>query len=55
MFDFPKEVLRETNKYARKYEVHPNYEWINDYIFNHTKNHLTTKRIANKVLLWKEH
>jgi hypothetical protein len=48
MMDFPKEVFRETNKYARKYEIHPNYEWINDYIFDYTKNNLTTKKIVER-------
>jgi hypothetical protein len=50
MMDFPKEVFRETNKYARRYEVHPNYEWINNYIFEHTKNNLTTKKIVQRFL-----
>ena len=48
MTDFPKEVFKETNKYARRYEVHPNYGWINDYLFEYTKNNLTTKKIVER-------
>jgi len=51
MVDFPKEIFQETNKYARRYEVHPNYEWINNYIFKYTKNNLTTKKIVERFFL----
>ena len=50
MVNFPKEVLRETNKYARRHEIHPNYEWINDYLFDFTKKNLTTKKISEVFL-----
>lgn len=49
MTKFPKETIKETNKYARRYEIHPNYDEINDYLFDYTKSNLTTKKII-KVL-----
>lgn len=51
LVDFPKEIIKETNKYARRNEIHPFYDEINDYLFDYTKNKLTTRKIAEK--LWK--
>ncbi len=50
MISFPKEIFKETNKYARKHEIHPQYDWINDYLFEYTKNNLITKKIAQLLL-----
>jgi hypothetical protein len=44
LVDFPKEIIKETNKYARRNEIHPFYDEINDYLFDYTKNKLTTKK-----------
>jgi len=49
LVSFPKEMIKETNKYARRYEVHPCYDEINDYLFDYTKNNLTTKSIVKKI------
>lgn len=49
MTNFPKELIRETNKYASIHSVHPNYNEINDYLFEYTKNNLTTKKIAQSL------
>jgi len=46
MVNFPKDIIKETNKYARRCEIHPQYDWINDYLFEYTKNNLTTKKIV---------
>jgi hypothetical protein len=50
MINFPKELIKETNKYARRNEIHPNYNEINDYLFNYTKNNLTTKKVVKEFL-----
>ena len=49
MVNFPKEVIKETNKYARRHEIHPFYNEINEYLFDYTKNNLTTKMIVKKM------
>lgn len=46
---FPKQIIKETNKFARKHEVHPCYNEICEYLFDYTKNKLTTKKIAQKL------
>jgi len=51
MVNFPKDVIRETNKYARRYEVHPDYNKLNEYLFDYTKNNLTTKKISKTILM----
>lgn len=48
MINFPKEVFKETNKYARRYEIHPFYNELNEYLFDYTKNNLTTKKIVER-------
>jgi hypothetical protein len=50
MVDFPKDIIKETNRYARRHEIHPQYDWINDYLFEYAKNNLTTKKISEKIL-----
>lgn len=45
---FPKDIITETNKYARRYEIHPNYDEICEYLFDYTKNNLTTKQLIKK-------
>jgi hypothetical protein len=50
LVDLPKEIIKETNKYARTYKIHPEYDHINDYLFEYTKNNLTTKKVAEKLL-----
>ncbi|MCW5910444.1 MAG: hypothetical protein KIT62_05190 [Cyclobacteriaceae bacterium] len=50
MKDFPKEIVLETNEYAKKNKIHPNYEIINNSLFDYTKNNLTTKALINKII-----
>ena len=50
MLDYPKEIFREVNKYARKGEIHPEYNFLNEYLFSHLKNNLTTKQIVKKII-----
>ena len=49
MVGFPKDIIKETNKYARRYEIHPHYNEINEYLFNYTMNNLTTKQIIKSL------
>lgn len=50
MTSFPKDIIKETNKYARRYELHPQYWKINDYLFSYLKENLTTKKISEVLL-----
>lgn len=50
MIDYPKEIFREVNKYARRGEIHPEYNSINEYLFSYLKNNLTTKQIVKKII-----
>jgi len=50
MVDFPKKIILETNKYAEKNKVHPDYNSINDELFEYTKNNLTTKSLVKKII-----
>lgn len=47
---FPKEVVIETNRYARKAEIHPEYIKINNLLLDFTIRHLTTKSIVKNLL-----
>ena len=50
MTNFPKEIIKETNKYARQGIVHPEYDSINEELFQWTKENLTTKAVVSKIL-----
>lgn len=50
MTNFPKNIILEVNKYSLKNQVHPNYNELNDYIFEYTKNNLTTKKLVERFL-----
>lgn len=50
MENFPKNIIFETNKYAKDGLVHPQYEELNEILYNYTKTNLTTKKLAEKVL-----
>lgn len=50
MTNFPKDVILETNKYAEKGKIHPQYDQINRYLFDYTKKHLTTKQLVKRFL-----
>jgi hypothetical protein len=50
MINFPKNIIKETNQYASKNLVHPNYDEINELLFDYTKNNLTTKQIVKTIL-----
>lgn len=47
---FPKWIILETNNHAKYARVHPQYHEINDYLFNYTKNNLTTKKLIERFL-----
>lgn len=47
---FPKKIILETNKYALKNEVHPNYDELNQMLFSYTKENLTTKKLIERIL-----
>lgn len=47
---FPKDIILETNEYAKKNEIHPDYEKLNEELFNYTKENLTTKKLIEKIL-----
>lgn len=49
LFHFPKEIIKETNNYAREKKVPQNYNQINDELFNYTKTHLTTKSLVQRI------
>ena len=50
MWNFPKEIILETNKYAKMRKIHPNYDKINDELFDYTKKNLTTKALIKTIL-----
>lgn len=50
MVDFPKELVIEANRYSLKEEIHPEYDKLNNEIFEWTKNKLTTESVAKKIL-----
>lgn len=47
---FPKEIILETNEYAKNHEVHPNYDLLNNELFEYTKKHLTTTKLVERIL-----
>lgn len=47
---FPKEIILETNEYAKNHSLHPNYDLLNNELFTYTKNNLTTKKLIEKIL-----
>jgi len=47
---FPKSLILETNKYASKNKIHPEYDYINEILFTYTKENLTTKKIAKLII-----
>lgn len=49
LFYFPKEIIEETNMYARENKVPSNYNQINDELFKYTKEHLTTKKLVQRI------
>ena len=48
--NFPKNIILESNKYAERGVIHPQYNELNEILFNHTKDNLTTKKLAEKLL-----
>ena len=47
---FPKDIILETNQYARDNKIHPEYDKLNDELFNYTCNNLTTKHLIKQIL-----
>ena len=47
---FPKDIILETNHYARQKLLHPNYEELNDELFRYTEKYLTTKKLITTIL-----
>lgn len=52
--NFPKSIILETNKYAEKGLVHPQYDELNEALFSYTKENLTTKKLVESLLNSKE-
>lgn len=50
MVNFPKDIIKETNKYAHKSIIHPDYDKINNELINYTIKNLTTKVLADKII-----
>lgn len=48
--NFPKNIILETNSYAEQGKIHPQYDQLNEILFEHTKQNLTTKKLAEKIL-----
>lgn len=46
MVNFPKSIIKETNKYAEKNQIHPDYDNICEELFEYTKSHLLTKHLV---------
>lgn len=47
---FPKDIILETNKYSKDGVIHPNYEILNDELFEYVKGNLTTKSLIKKMI-----
>lgn len=50
MVDFPKKMILEINQYSIKGIIHPQYNEINEELFEYTKENLTTKAMAKKII-----
>lgn len=50
MVDFPKKLIIESNKWSSKNKIHPDYDDLNNQLFEWTKNKLTTESVAQKIL-----
>jgi hypothetical protein len=50
MTSLPKSLILETNKYAMKGKIHPQYDQICEYLFDFSKKNLTTKKLAQLFL-----
>jgi len=50
MVNFPKKIIKETNKYAEKSMIHPKYYEIIIDLIEYTKQNLTTKVLAEKII-----
>jgi hypothetical protein len=49
---FPKGLILETNEYAKKNEIHPNYDQLNKELFEYTRKNLTTKKLIETILCY---
>lgn len=50
MFNFPKNIVKETNIYAEKSLIHPNYNEIVLELLDYTRKNLTTKVLVEKII-----
>jgi len=50
MIHFPKDVIKQVNRYSERFTVHPRYDEINEYLFNYTKHNLTTKHLVKRMI-----
>jgi len=50
MVNFPKKIIKETNKYAEKSIIHPNYDEIVFELLEYTRKNLTTKALVDKII-----
>ena len=54
LFYFPKDLIIEANKYSNVGEIHPRYFEILDELFEYTKENLTTKKMAMRIINFKK-
>lgn len=50
MVNFPKDVIKQVNRYSERFTVHPRYDEVNDFLFNYTKHNLTTKNLVKRMI-----
>jgi hypothetical protein len=50
LITFPKEIILDTNQYARQNKIHPEYDHLNNELFKYTKKNLTTKSLIKNIL-----
>jgi len=50
LYNFPKDLILESNRYAREGKLPPDYEQLNQELFTYTSEHLTTQKLVASIL-----
>ena len=50
MVNYPKDVIKQINRYSERSVICPRYEEINEYLFDYTKHNLTTKQLVKRMI-----
>ena len=50
LYNFPKELIVESNRYSSNNQIPPDYERLNQELFEYTTNHLTTQKLVASIL-----